>query len=230
MIPVRTLADNHYFMFEMFLNEYDITIDEIISRCDVKLVDEASKIYSSIKNIIIEGTYLVTESSLQSMRFNEQQFNDMVYLYEHQIKSYFYAWEGLENDKTPFLEGHTYDKKFGLSFGDHILWGEEGKIKQRPNKLFFYLENGICGRYEIKFHNGKEMSFSIKENGEVVKMDVWLNKNRLSDKSIIPTYVLFKSFYNLNLLPSKNKIAYKLMRNVMTVVCEIIKENQNDLN
>ncbi len=224
MIKVRKNQDNHYVLYDVFCKSNGITTQDIVDRCNQDLIKEVSEKYDSLERIIIEGTYLHIECSLSPLRFDDDMFNDCVYLYENQIVSYYYCWKKLSNDKTPFKYGHTYHEKFGLGFGDHILYAEENDIKQRPNKLFFYLENGISGDYDIRFKNGIQMRFTIKDDGEVVSKDICLMKESFNSKSIISRVVLLRSFISLGLYPSKNKIVHKLMRNVLAVVEQILKE------
>lgn len=204
--------------------------ETLVSMLDQDLLNKCYEKYDGVEHIIDQGILLITESSLSTLRFTDKFFNDSVFFFEHQVKDYMFIWSSLENDEVPFKEGHTYHQKYNLGFGDHLLTGgfDTNIVKQKPSKLYFYLENGICGNYDIRFHNGIELSFQINEKDGIVNNRAWLNKNRLTDKSIIPTYVLLHTFFRLGLRPSKNHEAYKLLRNVMKCVYKILKEEKQE--
>lgn len=209
-----------------FYNKH--SMEKLISLLDQDLYNHCNNKYDDVQKIINEGVTLIIESSLEGLRFSDKQLNDAVFAYEHQVKEFMFIWDGLENDTVPFKEGHTYHQKYNLGFGDHIISGgldQWSKVKQKPKNLYFYLENGIVGRYDIKFYNGVEFTFTINEKEGIVDTRAWLEKKYLTDKSIIPTFVLLRTFYKLGLRPTKHKEVYKLLRNVMKVTYKLLVQD-----
>lgn len=198
-------------------------MEHFLSKCDQSIVEKVKADYPDTYLKIIEyGIELAQVSSFQSLRYTEQSFNDTVYHFEHQIKEATFIWKGLKDDPVPFSEGHTYNKLYGLGFGDHILFYMTPP-KQKPQKLYDYMERGICGHYTIKFFNGVELAFDIDEDG-VNNRRKWLNKNPLySEKEIIQTYALLEVFHKLRIRPSRNKFVYKVLREMIRTTIKVRK-------
>ena len=223
MIKIRDYEEHELVTFDIFTKSRNLTMDDIVNKCDANIVKKAKEMYSSIDNIIVEGLELAVTSSLCGLRHTDESFAMHLGVFKHQIKSYYYMWTSLPNDPLPFDIGHTYHINYGLCFGDHWLQADERTIKSYPKKLYYYLENAIAGQYSITFYNGVEMEFIIDENGNFAEgKRLKLSKSRLGTRSITPTIVLMYIFFRLGIKAKDGKIAYKLMRNVSKIVNEII--------
>lgn len=229
MEKIKIKTDQHAkMMFDILMGGREIKVQDFINNLDQDLFNEIKEKYDDPMEIVYQCVDNALTYGDIPLKHDDKFFNDCFFIFEHQVKEYFYCWKPYANGSIPFGQDCKYRKLYGYGFGDHIIHCTN--IKQKPMRLYEYIERNIIGDYFVKFANGIRLDFEIRESldGEITVENkrFRVESDRFYKFSTLSVYQLLYFYHKLGLRPSRNKIIHKLLRNVLTVMYDVygIKE------